>query len=129
MTIKIEKRPEVLEYLKNEFESKFDEYFKTHYAGKKVGCFYNSSDTYSSGIQAQFKANMQGVSLIEAAFSKISALNGAADNLPSKRLVINEAVLDARFTTLPTISEFTLAMKSSKDKSISTAEEFIFEAK
>ena len=39
MTIKIEKRPEVLEYLKNEFESKFDEYFKTHY-----GVAYNYDD-------------------------------------------------------------------------------------
>lgn len=45
------------------------DYFKSNYAGKKVGCFFNSADNYSSGIQAQFKANMQGVSLVEAPFT------------------------------------------------------------
>ena len=45
------------------------EYFKAHYAEKKVGCFYNPSDPYSRGIQTQFKANMQGTALVEAAFT------------------------------------------------------------
>ncbi len=45
------------------------EYFKANYTGKKIGCFYNSADNYSSGIQAQFKANMQGASLVEASFT------------------------------------------------------------
>lgn len=31
MTIKFEKRQEVLEYLKNEFDTQFEEHFKTHY--------------------------------------------------------------------------------------------------
>ena len=45
------------------------EYFKSNYEGKKIGCFYNSADNYSGGIQAQFKANMQGTALVEAPFT------------------------------------------------------------